>query len=105
MLLKVLKKIPKNKYSVNYNKKIHWNSYDYSKFCLKSEYANFIVSTTNCILILSLLFGLEQYSQKNKIINTREYQINDVLIRCLKNCKTMQNTDFTNTKHSMQDKI
>ena len=76
----------------NYRKSIHWNSYDYKKFNLNNEYSNFIVSATNCLLVISLIWGVEQYNLKTKIIMDYQEKINELLLNCIeKDTKIIKN--------------
>ena len=83
-MLRPIRKLSTIKYNYKNYRNIHWNSYDYSKFNLKNEYSNFIISGTNCILVISLLWGLEQNYQKNKIMIEHQIQLNEILIACIK---------------------
>ncbi len=69
-------------------KKIHWNSYDWKRFDYNKEFNTFILSATNCILVISICWGFEQYFQNIKLIQKLQTDRSEILYECLKRCKT-----------------
>ena len=92
----------------NYRKNIHWNSYDYKKFNLNNEYSNFIVSATNCLLVISLIWGVEQHNLKTKIIMDHHQKINELLLNCIekdnKNIKNKLEFDLNDFSDNSREK-
>jgi hypothetical protein len=61
-----------------------------------NEYLQFIISATNCLLVVSILGFFEQYNEKMKIID----QCNNNLIYLISTCNN--NTKSPNRKNTKQ---
>ena len=71
---------------------IHFK-HDGNEYPPKMDYINFGLSCYNCILVLSVLWGVESYNEKLKAINRSQCEINELFIQCKKlllECKRNQ---------------
>ena len=74
------------------NCNIHrYSSYkpDHKNYPPKMDYGNFAVSCYNCVLVIAVLWGIESYNEKVKILNESTMQLSDLFIDCkrlLKKC-------------------
>ena len=83
-MIRSFSKLSKIKYNYKNYRNIHWDSYDYNKFNLKNEYSNFIISATNCILVINFIWVYELNFEKNKMILEHQIQLDEILIACIK---------------------
>jgi len=63
---------------------------DHKNYPPEMDYLNFAVSCYNCVLVIAVLWGIESYNEKVKVLNESTMQLSDLFIECkrlLKNCK------------------
>ena len=48
------------------------------KYPTSQDWFNFIISSTNCVIIASILWGFESYNEKLKMIEDTNYKITEI---------------------------
>lgn len=68
-----------------------------------NECANFLLSSTNCIIIISILWGFESYNEKMKLIEDTNNKINELYVAYVtleKRCEPLTRQLTKNTLNS-----
>lgn len=66
------------------------------------DFLNFFISSTNCIIVASILWGFESYHEKIKILDDMDHKINDIVIAYKlleKRCITRTSSNISLARH------
>ena len=66
------------------------------------DFLNFFISSTNCIIVASILWGFESYHEKIKILDDMDHKINDIVIAYKlleKRCITRTSSNISLGRH------
>ena len=67
------------------------------------DFLNFFISSTNCIIVASILWGFESYHEKMKLLDDMDHKISDIVIAYKlleKRCITRTSSNISMIAHN-----